>query len=369
MGFVVKPSNKNNYRLVEEIWTPERKEKTVPIQGYMALGFDPNWTIEDARKRASQINLQNRLEAQKIAAAVRVKVTKDLINTAYLPSHLVQSFESELDENHSDNPKRLKNLMQHWRAAQLIVSTLELDPKDFHSERRKIFNHYRSKKWAPDYIKKLNSILNLWGTHCAKINNSFFLAIPKLSSTDVERISNLREDIEGRKTTADPLKWTDLKNKKSAFETDGLILQWNWLFIGLFFGLRPKEVDSLVNQKNWKIEWNEQNKVDVLMIYQSKLSSLSKEKRWKPIPITFEEQKEALKLIKNGEFKRPLNKTIQRILEGQIETYSPRKGFADLMLERGFGLEDISIFLGHSDINMTWRHYKDKFTFKLPKTG
>ena len=105
------------------------------------------------------------------------------------------------------------------------------------------------------------------------------------------------------------------------------------------------------------------------MVYQTKLSSLSKDKRWKPIPLYFTEQKEAFKIIKSGQFKRPLNKTIQRLMDGQIETYSPRKGFVDLMLERGFALEDISTFLGHADINMTWRHYKDKFAFKLPKAG
>lgn len=369
MGFVVKPSKKNNYRLVEETWTPVRKEKTVPIRGYYALGFNPEWSIDEARKRASQLNLQANLDAKKIAEAVRNHNAKELINDAYLPEHLVEGFEKELHENYLDNPNRLKNLLQHWRAAQRIVSQLEIDPKSFYDERKKFFNFYRQQKWAPDYIKKLNSILNLWGAFCAKKNNSFFQPIPKLSASEVERISNIREDIEGRKTTADPLKWTDLRNKKSTFEENGLLEHWNWLFIGLFFGLRPKEVDSLHDKKHWRVEKDKENDVDILMVYQTKLSSLPKDKRWKPIPIFFDEQKKALNLIESGEFKRPLNKTIQKILEGQIETYSPRKGFVDLMLERGFGLEDISTFLGHSDINMTWRHYKDKFAFKLPKTG
>lgn len=37
------------------------------------------------------------------------------------------------------------------------------------------------------------------------------------------------------------------------------------------------------------------------------------------------------------------------------------------MLVKGFKLEDISIFLGHQDISMTWKHYKNKKEFSLSK--
>ncbi len=77
---------------------------------------------------------------------------------------------------------------------------------------------------------------------------------------------------------------------------------------------------------------------------------------------------EALKIIQSGEFKKPLNKTLKRLFEiDGIGAYSPRKGFTDLFLSRNYQLEDIATFLGHSSIETTWRHYKNKFAYRLPE--
>jgi integrase len=369
MAFICRKSSRTVFRITQEIWTPKRSTTVVKREAYQAIGLRFDMTFEEALERVKQINLQSQVESKKIAASAKRVSDQKLIDKAYLPKTYVQSFEEDMKDNYSDNPERLETLTQHWLTSKIIISELKLDPKDFYTERNKIFNHYRKKKWSADYIRKLTAMLNLWGYHYSRKTNGFFQAIPRLTPSQVERQVNAREDLSDRRTAADPLKWNDLKNVKSTFENEGLEMQWNWLFIGLFFGLRPKEIDSLHKETSWKIEKSAVNRVDVLMVYQTKLSSLSKDKRWKPIPLFFDEQKEAFEIIKSGYFKRPLNKTIQRLIEGQIETYSPRKGFVDLMLERGFGLEDISTFLGHSDINMTWKHYKDKFTFKLPKVS
>lgn len=374
MGFLARPkrNDQTSFYLIEETWNSSSKkaiQKTVKTAAYPALGFRYDMTLEEAKARASQINQQSQIESRKIAATVKRVEDAKLIDRAYLPAHLCVSFEVELRQNYEDNPERLDHILQHWRAAQLIISALALDPKDFHTERAKFFNYYRDKKWSPNYIKKLNSILNQWGNHCAKKNNAFYQILPKLSASQIERLVDVRDDLEGRKTTAETLSWDALRNKRSTFANEDLTTRWNWMYISLFFGLRPNETDSLHKSKHWRIERDEDKNIDVLMVYQTKLTSIAKDKRWKPIPVYFKEQIEALALIKSGEFKRPLNKTLQRLLEGQIETYSPRKGFTDLMLERGFDLEDISIFLGHQNINMTWRRYKDKKKFKLPKAS
>jgi hypothetical protein len=44
-------------------------------------------------------------------------------------------------------------------------------------------------------------------------------------------------------------------------------------------------------------------------------------------------------------FERPLPKTIKRIIGDKFDTYSPRKGFTDMMLNEGWALEDLSAFL------------------------
>lgn len=70
----------------------------------------------------------------------------------------------------------------------------------------------------------------------------------------------------------------------------------------------------------------------------------------------------ALKDIEDGVLKKPLVKTLRKTfpdVEG-IGLYSGRKGFVDLMLKYGQTLENIAAWLGHSSIERTWKHYKDK---------
>lgn len=369
MAFIIRKSPKTGFRLTQEVWTPKRRTTVVPREAYHALGIRHDMTFEEAQERVKQINIQSQIEAKKIAAASKRIADAKLIDKAYLPTTYVQSFEAQLKEDYSDNPDRLDTLCRHWRAAQRLISKLQIDPKDFYADRNRIYNEYRANKWSTSYIKAITAMLNQWGFHCARKGNSFYQPVPRLTPSLTERQVDAREDLENRRTPAEPLKWSDLKNIRSTFANEGLTLQWNWLYISLFLGLRPTETDNLKHEKYWKLQHDKEKKIDIILIYQTKLSSIPKDKRWKPIPIVFKEQKEVVELIKAKQFKRPLNKTIQRLMEGQIETYSPRKGFVDLMLERGFSLEDISTFLGHADISMTWKHYKDKFTFKLPSAG
>lgn len=365
MGYFVRKSAKG-FRVIEQTWTPKRNESVVPTQAYSTLGFRPDMSLIEAKLRASQLNKQNIIESRKIiAVAKRIQDDKET-QSAYLPQILTEGFEAELKENYADNPERLDNLSKQWTTVKKIITELAVDTKNFYAERQRFFNYYKSKKWSPDYIKKLNRLLNLYGQYVAKKTGSYYQDIPKLSPIIREKIIELRDNTPGLKTAADPLEWLDLKNKKSTFEHESLLNQWNWLFIGLWFGLRPKEIDSLKNKNTWRIETDRFHKIEVLHVYQAKLTSVSKDKRWKPIPVYLDEQKEALRVLKTGQFKRPLNKTLKRFFDWKIETYSPRKGFTDLMLERGFDLEDISIFLGHADISMTWKHYKNKMAFKLP---
>jgi len=183
LGFFIRPTTKS-FRIVEEQWTPERTTKTVPRESYPALGFRYDMTVDEAKARAIQINQQALLEAKKIASAVRRVEHEATVNNAYLPPKLVLLFRAELESMYEDNPSRLDTILKHWKAAESLISTTELDPKDFYSQRSKIFNYYKIKQWSPDYIKRLNNILNLWGAFCSRRNNSFFQPIPKLASME-----------------------------------------------------------------------------------------------------------------------------------------------------------------------------------------
>lgn len=48
-----------------------------------------------------------------------------------------------------------------------------------------------------------------------------------------------------------------------------------------------------------------------------------------------------------------------------VTLYAGRKGFSDLMLSRGQSFENISIWMGHSTLQRTWRSYKSRRKFHV----
>ncbi len=137
--------------------------------------------------------------------------------------------------------------------------------------------------------------------------------------------------------------------------------QYEYVHATFYFGLRPSELDSILKDKsNFKITAS--SGVKVLNVNQSKLSSIAEDKRWKGIPAILPEQLEAIKNLQSGKIKKPLLKTIKKILTDHptIGLYSGRKGFTDLMLSYNQTLEDISAWMGHKSIDRTWKHYKNK---------
>ncbi|MFZ4403324.1 MAG: hypothetical protein ACOYOK_04410, partial [Pseudobdellovibrionaceae bacterium] len=74
----------------------------------------------------------------------------------------------------------------------------------------------------------------------------------------------------------------------------------------------------------------------------------------------FDQQAQALDMIKSGEFKRPLTKTIHLHISERHNNYGGRKGFMDLMLSLGQKFENISVWLGHTTLDRSLRNYKNK---------
>jgi hypothetical protein len=138
----------------------------------------------------------------------------------------------------------------------------------------------------------------------------------------------------------------------------------NWLTLSVWFGLRPKEVDNLHDPELWSVETLGNGRM-ILWIYQTKIIALPPEDRWKPIPILFDQQKFALRIIESKNFKRPMLKTVHKHFGDRIDLYGGRKGFSDLMLSQGHTLENISIWMGHSTLDRTWRSYKSRRKFHL----
>lgn len=139
--------------------------------------------------------------------------------------------------------------------------------------------------------------------------------------------------------------------------------QFNWLYLSVWLGLPPQEVDNLKNKDLWRVEETSSSKI--LWVFQTKIVSLSYEDRWKPIPILFEEQEFAVRIIKAQKFQRPLVKTIHHYFGEGIDLYGGRKGFVDLMLSKCHALENISVWMGHSTLERTWRSYKQRKKYHI----
>jgi hypothetical protein len=53
-------------------------------------------------------------------------------------------------------------------------------------------------------------------------------------------------------------------------------------------------------------------------------------------------------------------KTMRKYFGEGVDLYAGRKGFTDLMLAKGHSLENISVWMGHSTLERTWKSYKNR---------
>ena len=198
--------------------------------------------------------------------------------------------------------------------------------------------------------------MNLWGHFiCRRLGKSFLpLSYPRGVEKRLIQEEYFRTSSHKLRESA-PISPAMLSIAKG----NAHLSNYQWLYISVWLGLRPLEVDSLKNESSFKYT-ETPNGTPVLWVYQTKLTSRPTWNRWKLIPLIFPEQKLCISLIKSGEFNRPSVKTIKRLFGTQISTYGGRKGFTDLMLEKGQDFLDISQWLGHASIERTWRNYKNR---------
>jgi hypothetical protein len=161
---------------------------------------------------------------------------------------------------------------------------------------------------------------------------------------------------QGRHVCAsDPITPPQLEGVRSKLKEE----HYNWLYLSVWLGLRPMEIDQLHDQSLFRLQKLSENS-GLLWVFQTQLVSVPPRYRWKMIPMVFEGQADAMKTIESGCFKRPLNKTVRHHFGKHTTLYGGRKGFTDLMLGHQQQLENISQWMGHSTIERTWRNYKSR---------
>lgn len=354
MGYVIKPLpyKKRSWKLQHQTYVGGRAIKDIPIESYASLGFSPSMTIEEARARKDAINSQEHLrhhETKRVAIISRLQ-KEDTALDAFLQPALVEAFESEV--LYARQLKDKSKVESHWRAAKRVILAVKLDPKEWKARKERFYDYFSREAISLSYMKKILRLLNLWGEWRAAKHELFFAPIPFPSGLEKQRVADAYFDEGGGHESA-PLTPAALDKKLGTLKPE----HYNWLYLTVWLGLRPIEADSLHSSKNYRVE--KVGKVDVLFVYQSKLTSVDRAKRWKPIPLVQPEQRLCLPIIRGGIFKRPIASVMRHHFDG-VTLYGGRKGFTDLMLGRGQKLENISVWLGHMSIERTWRNYKDR---------
>ena len=327
------------------------------------LGFHEFMFFEEAQVRARQLNTQFAIKRQE--EKIRQIQDKDnqlkLRFSATLPEEFVSEFEDKfvrardiLPESQKRN--RNKNRLTVWKAVQKIIVKVGMEPTKWFYHQTNFYDVFYEAQISLSYLRSIISMLNLWGQFITRKLCQPFTPLQIPRGYERQRIlESYYNKTKKHRKPSKPITNEQLNAQYNFINSPNF----NWIFISIWFGLRPLEIDQLHDKELWKIEHLPTGR-KILWVFQTKIIALPPEDRWKPIPIIFDEQHFALKIIENKNFKRPLTKTIRKYFGDGHDCYAGRKGFVDLMLSKNQNLENISIWMGHSTMDRTWRSYKNK---------
>jgi hypothetical protein len=279
--------------------------------------------------------------------------------------HYSEEFVAEFEERfvrardvltESQRQRRNKQRYTTWRAAQKTIVKVGIEPTNWFYHQDYFYDSFCENQYSVGYIQSILGMINLWGHFITRKLCQPFSPIRYPKGYERQR---LLEAFYQKKSHHRVPSQSITPEHLAMIEGRINIKNFNWLCISIWFGLRPQEIDQLNQASMWKIEILPTGR-KILWVFQTKIIALPPEDRWKPIPIIFDEQHFALKMILDKNFKRPLTKTIQKHIGPGHDTYGGRKGFVDLMLSKNQSLENISIWMGHSTLGRTWRSYKNK---------
>ena len=359
MGYQVnkrytKPDGSIVWRLIFESYTgKKRTQRHVPKKEWSNIGFNDQMTFKEAKALAKQLSAEKWIEFQeKRRNAIQERLQKEeKVKCAWLPDELCERFETEVLKEKicwNETNHHYKQLLVYWRTAKKIIRHLNTEPGEWSDRRIAIYSYFRKNQWSVSYAQKVIRVLNLYGKFYAKNLNRFFEQVPKPSG---EASTKIHESFYAKKPqgmTSAPLTWAQLKGAKSQLEVEN----WNWLYLSLWFGLRPTEIDNL----KYKIEKYQGTKV--LAVFQHKLVKIPAEQRWKFIPIIFPELEIGLRIIQSGKFRKPSIAVLQKHVNDKATLRAGRKGFvANCWLHGKYPKQITYRWLGHKSIKTTDNHY------------
>lgn len=358
-SFYIRKSGSTGWiAVIQEYKQGQKNQRSLKDEEYQVFGLNRLWSVDEARQQIQRLNKLNKVDTLKKSRAAQHASLLKIQSSLYIDESLASKFQEYLIENilAGDMERAGKNkILIHWQSAQKIINTLQLLPAHYSQNSGRFVNYFVKKEFSVDYSSKLLKIINHFGEFCAQFQNQFYKPI-KMNRNQVQQVRDKYLNSQTYRGPSDRLTPEALEAKKSQLPD----AHYRWLYISVWLGLRPSEIDGLNAKKfGFKVEVDKRHKVQVIHVYQSKLKSVAEEKRWKFIPLLFEEQNKILEFLKLP-LKRPLNKTLKGIFGPSVRCYAGRKNFTDLMLDRGRKIEEVSSWLGHATIDTTWKFYKDR---------
>ncbi len=351
MGYTVRTKRGRWYVQLETY--PEKTKRvarTIKGQALANLGIRPDMPLEHVKLVLKDLNRKDRTQrwdAKRLKIEGRLEDQKRAF-VQRLPAHLVKEFEEEL----SSFPDT-RHVFVIWRATMRMLLALDIPLKELRRRRQAVYNYFETKKLSSAYAKKIIPMLNRWGEFFADKTGEPFSLVPLPTGHAKGRIRKAYEANRRQDKASDGLTSEIL----AAIKNDLPREQHNWLFVSLWFGLRPQEMRNLGNPSLTYFSHDPDKNVELLNVKQTKLSNLPEDSQWKGIPILYPEQRLAAEMIRKQATATPLPKTIQRYTKGNHKLYAGRKGFGPLMWDKGHDIVEVSSWLGHKSIDRTYMDY------------
>lgn len=299
-------------------------------------------------------------EASRLGAKDRLRSEAER-NCAWLPDDVVRSFEAIYmvgAEESKDNGKRLSM----WKLVKKLIIDVNLDPTYWPLQPNPLYNWWKGHPATMDYIKRAMRLLNSYGHLFCQARGTSYSLIPKMPEQIRVEILDAFEELDREKKSLPLLVEQGIELKSKIKES-----YYNWVCIAWAFGLRPEEVDLLHVQVDPKGRQNWWWEGDVLVIDQPKLRKVRKRERYKRIPIFNEYQKDAVELIKRGDFQRPSWRTVREKFPKGVTLYGCRHGFTRFMEQLRQPMAKVSKWLGHRSIKTTEQYYRDHGLLARPE--
>lgn len=269
---------------------------------WRTLGFHASMTLEEVQVRVRQLNAQLHLKRQE-ERIKKLEETEEAFlkrHEAVLPDEFVSEFEARFVRPcgitaEGGGRRRLIRRYVTWRAAQKMITTIGMEPSDWLYHVHDIYDYFYQRQLSLSYVQGILKISNLWGHFISRKLCKPFWPIPMPKGYERQRMIEAYYQKE---------KWTRVPSKAITPEHLALLSgqinrpNFNWLYLSVWFGLRPQEIDSLQDKSMWRIEALPTGR-KILWVYQTKIIALPPEDRWKPIPILFDEQHFALKIVES----------------------------------------------------------------------